>query len=97
MKIDLTPSETYKEFLKNYTDITEVPHPDGEGMVGYQFTDGTFFSLDPNGNPNASVTPHGHATSLGSYERFYRQGFLTIHQQSGAGLKVYPSEVPTKP
>jgi hypothetical protein len=94
MKIDLTPIEFYKDFLKEYTDIKEVSHPDGHGLVGYDFGDGTFLSLDTDGNLNASVTPKGHARSLGAWERFYRQGFLSIHQVSGCGLKVYPSEVP---
>ncbi len=94
MKIDLTPTEIYKNFLEPYTDIREVPRSDGKG-VGYQFSDNTFLSLDTNGDLNGSVSPKGHATSLGAWETFWRQGFLAIHNVSGAAIKVYPSEVPS--
>ena len=94
MKIDLSPTNIYKNFLQHYEDIKELPHPDGHGLVGYQFADGKYLSLDRDGNFNRDYTPPGHANGLGEWERFYRQGFLVIHLVSGAGLSVYPSEVP---
>lgn len=63
MKSDYTVTE-----LLNLKDLTEVPHPDGKGLVALKTPDGKYKSLTPTGqwNPDAS--------SPGAWERFFPFG-----------------------
>lgn len=79
---DLT--NIYVDFFKNYSEVTEVPHPDGNGLVGLQ-VNGLYKSLTPEGfwNPDTS--------NLGAWEAFLPDGnrYLASRAYEGQPFKTH--------
>ena len=90
--VDLRSSSVQKKFLEGYTELDEVPHPDGHELVALKNDAGLFASFDDDGNPNVNVPvgcPVGWTTSPGANERFNVRGGAYIHDKSGAAIPRY--------
>jgi hypothetical protein len=70
--------------------VTEVPHPDGQGLVALQTKDGKYKSLAPGGTWDPDKD------SAGAWERFFPQGgvYLAYREDSN---QIYSVAVITEP
>ena len=80
MKISLSSIAPFE----NAEDVTEMPHPDGQGLVCLLTSAGTYKSLTPQGawNPDAKAP--------GAWERFFPYGgvYLAYREDSGKTFSI---------
>lgn len=86
--VDVRPSSFVKRFLDNYTQLEEVPHPDGHDLVALKGPNG-YLSMTDDGDLNPNQSPVGWAPSPGANERFNVRGGAYVHDKSGAAVPRY--------
>lgn len=82
---DLDPAHAVPAFLHGYTELDEVPHPDGHELVALKGPLG-YYSIDTLGHPNPNVSPVGWSQSAGVFERFNALSGAYVHDVTGLAI-----------